>query len=146
MIEHNLTEKQLRFAEEYIKEPNATKAYLAAYPSVKKESTANAAGSRLLANVKVSSYIDEQMKQLQSERIADATEVLETLTSILRGQKRGTALVGIGMGEQEVTQVEPTLGEKIKAAELLGKRYAMWTDKQQIDGVAQVVIVDDLED
>lgn len=146
MIEHNLTEKQLRFAEEYIKEPNATKAYMTAYPSVKKESTARAAGSRLLTNVNVSSYIDECMKDLQSERIADATEVLETLTAILRGKKRGTALVGIGMGEQEVTQVEPTLGEKIKAAELLGKRYAMWTDKQQVDGVAQVVIKDDLDD
>lgn len=144
MIEHNLTEKQLRFADEYIKEPNATKAYMTAYPNVKKESTANAAGSRMLANVKVSSYIDERMKQLQSERIADATEVLETLTSVLRGQKKGTALVGAGMGEQDVMQVEPTVAEKIRAAELLGKRYKLFTDKVETNGTTQVVIVDDI--
>ncbi|WP_010305374.1 terminase small subunit [Kurthia senegalensis] len=146
MIEHSLTEKQLRFAEEYIKEPNATKAYMAAYPSVKKESTANAAGSRLLANVKVSSYIDERMKQLQSERIADATEVLETLTSVLRGQKKGTALVGAGMGEQDVMQVEPTVAEKIRAAELLGKRYKLFTEKAEVEVAGAVQFIDDISE
>lgn len=144
MIEHNLTEKQLRFAEEYIKEPNATKAYMAAYPNVKKESTANANGSRLLANAKVSEYIDSRMKELQSERIADATEVLETLTAVLRGQKKGVALVGIGKGAQSVEEVEPTVAEKIRAAELLGKRYKLFTDKVETDGTTRVVIVDDV--
>lgn len=144
MIEHNLTEKQLRFAEEYIKEPNATKAYMKAYPNVKKESAANASGSRLLANVKVSEYIEARMKELQSERIADATEVLETLTAVLRGQKKGVALVGIGKGAQSVEEVEPTVAEKIRAAELLGKRYKLFTDKVETDGTTRVVIVDDV--
>ena len=144
MIEHNLTEKQLRFAEEYIKEPNATKAYMTAYPSVKKESTANANGSRMLRNAKVSAYIDERMKRLQSERIADATEVLETLTAVLRGQKRGTALVGAGMGEQDVVQVEPTVAEKIRAAELLGKRYKLFTDKAEVEMTGTVQFIDDI--
>ena len=144
MIEQKLTPKQQRFADEYIKEPNATKAYMTAYPNVKKESTANAAGSRLLANVKVSSYIDERMKQLQSERIADATEVLETLTSVLRGQKKGTALVGAGMGEQDVVQVEPTVAEKIRAAELLGKRYKLFTEKAEVEVAGAVQFIDDI--
>lgn len=144
MIDVKLTEKQQRFADEYIKDPNATKAYMAAYPNVKKESTAKVNGSRLLTNANVAAYIEAHMKELASQRIADQTEILEALTDILRGKKKGTALVGVGMGEQEVEQVEPTIAEKIRAAELLGKRYAMWTDKQQVETAAVVEFVDDI--
>ena len=57
-----LTEKQKRFCEEYLKDLNATQAYKTAYPSVKRDSTASQAGSRMLRNVKVQSYIEKRMK------------------------------------------------------------------------------------
>ncbi|MFE6167024.1 terminase small subunit [Viridibacillus arvi] len=139
-----LTIKQQSFADFYIELGNATEAYLKAYPNVKKETTARANSSRLLTNANVSAYIDERMKELQSERIASAEEVLETLTAVLRGEKQGTALVGMGMGEQEVTQVDPTVAEKIRAAELLGKRYKLFTDKVETESKTKVVIVDDV--
>lgn len=139
--------KQKAFADAFIELGNATKAYLKAYPNVKNEETASASGSRMLGNVKVKAYIDERLAQIASNRIADAQEVLETLTKVLRGEARAATLVGVGGGEEFITEdMPPTMGERIKAAELIGKRYAMWTDKQQIDGAQQVVIINDIED
>lgn len=48
-----MTEKQKIFADEYLIDLNATRAYRVAYPSVKKDETAAQAGSRMLRNVKV---------------------------------------------------------------------------------------------
>lgn len=141
MIEQKLTPKQQKFADYYIETGNATESAIRAGYSKK---TAKEMGSENLTKPHISSYIAKHMEKLQSERIANQEEILATLTAIMRGQKRGTALVGVGMGEQEVTQVEPTLGEKIKAAELLGKRYAMWTDKQQVDAVVTPQFIDDI--
>ncbi|WP_445678272.1 terminase small subunit [Psychrobacillus sp. FSL K6-4615] len=147
LIEQKLTIKQQSFADNYIKYGNATEAYLKAYTNVKKEATARAAGSRMLANVNVSEYIAQRMEELKTERVADQQEILETLTAVLRGEVNGATLIGMGMGEQDISEdMKPSVAEKIKAAELLGKRYAMWTDKQQIDGLVPVTIVNDLDD
>ena len=81
-----MTEKQKRFADEYLKDCNATRAYKAAYPNVKKDSVARVAGARLLTFVNVKNYIDEQLEVLHNERTADAGEVMEYLTSVLRGE------------------------------------------------------------
>ena len=67
-----MTEKQKRFADEYLKDCNATRAYKAAYPNVKKDSVARVAGARLLTFVNVKNYIDEQLEVLHNERTADA--------------------------------------------------------------------------
>ncbi|MGB2872214.1 terminase small subunit [Psychrobacillus psychrotolerans] len=147
MIEQKITIKQQTFADNYIKYGNATEAYLKAYTNVKKEATARANGSRLLTNANVSEYIAERMEELKSERVADQQEILETLTAVLRGEVNGATLIGMGMGEQDISEdMKPSVAEKIKAAELLGKRYAMWTDKQQIVGLVPVTIVNDLDD
>lgn len=147
LIEKKLTIKQQMFADNYIKYGNATEAYLKAYTNVKKEATARANGSRMLTNANVSEYIAERMEELKSERVADQQEILETLTAVLRGEVNGATLIGMGMGEQDISEdMKPSVAEKIKAAELLGKRYAMWTEKQQIDGLVPVTIVNDLDD
>lgn len=144
MIEKKLTIKQQAFADNYIKLGNATEAYLKAYPNVKKEATARAAGSRMLANVNVAGYIADRMEELKSERVADQQEIMEFLTSIVRGEQTEETLRGIGEGAQTIDNIDVGAKDRLKAAELLGKRYAMWTDKQQIEGVQQVVIHNDL--
>ncbi|WGT39040.1 terminase small subunit [Lysinibacillus sp. 1 U-2021] len=73
MIEPKLTLKQQAFADFYIELGNAAEAYLKAYPNVKKEATA--AGSRMLTNVSVKSYIDERMEGLKSQRIVSQKEI-----------------------------------------------------------------------
>ena len=145
MIERKLTEKQLAFADYYIELGNATQAYLRAYPNVVKETTASANGSRLLGNAKVKSYIDERMEQLKSKRVANQQEILETLTAVLRGEEQSAVLRGVGEGAQTIDDtMPPTTAERIKAAELLGKRYAMWTDKQEINATITPVFIDDI--
>ncbi|WP_368251022.1 terminase small subunit [Enterococcus sp. 2201sp1_2201st1_B8_2201SCRN_220225] len=124
-----MTAKQQIFADEYLKDLNGTRAYKAAYPNVKKDSVASANAVRLLGNAKVKSYIDEQLEKMHNERTADAQEVLEYLTSVMRGQQKEEVLRGVGMGEQTKTNIEVGAKDRLKAAELLGKRHALFTDK-----------------
>lgn len=136
-----LSEKQRRFADHYIElgsaEPAALKAgYSKAY--------SRAQAYKLLANVGIKHYIDQKMTELQAAQVADQAEIVRLITGVLRGEVSGTALVGIGKGAQEVEEVLPTVADKLKAAELLGKRYAMWTDKQQVEGTLSVTFIDDI--
>lgn len=131
-----MTDRQKRFAEEYLIDLNATRAYKAAYPRVKNDATAAAAAARMLRNVKVKSYIDEQLEKLHNERTADAQEVLEYLTKVLRGESAAEEIVveGVGDGFTEAKIVEkgPSEKERLKAAELLGKRFGLYTEKVEV--------------
>lgn len=127
-----MTEKQKIFADEYIIDLNATRAYKAAYPSVKKDNVASAAASRLLGNVKVKAYIDEQLEKLKSERVADQQEVLEFLTSVMRGEVTEPLLVMDGVGTQRMVMAKPSVSTRKSAAVDLGKRYGLFVDKQEI--------------
>lgn len=140
-----MTGKQKRFAEEYLVDCNATQAAIRAGYS---EKTAYSAGQRQLKNVEVKNWIDEQLAQMQGNTIADAKEVMEYLTSVLRGESRGTELVIESVGDymSEAREVEkaPSEKEKLKAAELLAKRYGLLTDKVNLESAVPVVIVDDV--
>lgn len=143
-----MTDKQQRFADEYIIDLNATRAYKAAYPKVKKDDTAKVNASRLLTNANVKKYIDEQLKIISDGKIADATEVMKYLSAVLRGEEKEEVIVveGCGDGCSSAVKVDKGIGAKdrIKAAELLGKRYGIFTDKLQIDGVTAVQILDNV--
>lgn len=141
-----LTEKQKRFADYYIETGNASEAYRKAGYSGKTQSTVTTNANRLLTNADIKAYIDERIAEKDTERIAKQDEVLEFLTSVLRGQVQEQFPLGLGMGEQKLVKKQLDGKDRIKAAELLGKRYAMWTDKQQIDGNVPVTIVNDLDD
>ena len=78
-----LTEKQKAFCDYYIETLNATESYKRAYPNITKQRTAESAGNRLLSNVEVKNYIDNKLKEMQSNRIAKAEEVLEYLDSVI---------------------------------------------------------------
>lgn len=129
-----LTDKQKIFCDEYIISLNATQAAIKAGYA---EKTAYAIGAENLKKPKIQSYISERMEQKESSLIATQDEVLQYLTSVLRGESQttDTLLVGIGDGWQEVQEVEkkPSEKERLKAAELLGKRYGLYTDKVSAD-------------
>lgn len=135
--------RQKRFCDEYLIDCNATQAAIRAGYSKK---TANEQGNRLLANVSIKTYIEEQLEKIHNEKTADAQEVIEYLTSVMRGQQTEQTLQLIGEGVQQIADIDVSAKERLKAAELLGKRYGLFTDKINVDGVAQVVIVDDLEE
>ena len=140
-----MTEKQKIFADEYIICLNATRAYKKAYPNVKKDEVARSNGSRLLTNANVKAYIDEQLEKLQSERVADQQEVMEYLTAVMRGKKTEPLLVLDGEGKQKVVDAIPPVQARTKAAELLGKRYRLFTDKQEVEVQGTVVFANEDE-
>lgn len=146
-----MTEKQKLFADEYLIDLNATRAYLAAYPSVKNKEVARTNGCRLLTNANVRAYIDERLDEIHSEKTADAQEVIEYLTSVLRGESMSDEIVvegtGDGCSEARIVRKAPNENNKLKAAELLGKRYGLFTDKQQVTVQVPIFEGDDsLED
>lgn len=77
-----MTERQRRFANEYLIDLNATRAYRAAYPAVKRDETAATAGGRLLRNVEVSQYIRERMQERQQRTNISQDRVLADLAAI----------------------------------------------------------------
>lgn len=132
-----MTEKQKRFCDEYLIDCNATRAYKAVYQNVKSDETAKSAASRLLTNVNVKKYINDRMEELHNEKTADAQEVIEYLTSVLRGESTAQEIVvegtGDGCSEARTMEKSPSEKERLKAAELLGKRYSLFTDKVETD-------------
>jgi len=142
-----LTRKQQRFADEYLLDANATQAAIRAGYS---EKTAYSQGQRLLKNVEVKKYIEEQLERIHNEKIADAQEVMMYLTSVLRGESLSEIVVVEGTGDgcsyaRRMMKL-PDERERLKAAELIGKRYGMFTDKVNVEGAIPVVIIDDLDD
>lgn len=129
--EKKLTLKQQRFADEYIISGNATQSAIEAGYS---KNYANTNASKLLQNTTIKRYIDEQLEILKNERVADQQEVLEYLTSIVRGEQTEQTLRGVGEGAQEIDNIDVSAKDRIKAAELLGKRYGIWTDKTELTG------------
>lgn len=134
-----MTEKQKIFADEYLIDLNATRAYRTAYPNCKKNSSADAAARKLLGNTRIQQYINERLEELQSKRVANVQEVMEHLTAVLRGEIREETVVveGIGDGCSEARIVEKQVGarDRLKAAELLGKRYSLFTEKVEVSGL-----------
>jgi phage terminase, small subunit len=121
-----LSIKQKRFADEYIISGNATQSAIIAGYSKKYAATNT---DKLLKNTNIKNYIDERLKELEDKAIAKQEEVLQYLTSVMRGEHEEEVLYGIGEGVQSTRHVEVGAKDRIKAAELLGKRYGTWTDK-----------------
>ncbi len=136
-----MTAKQKRFCEEYLVDCNATQAAIRTGYSKK---TARAVGQRLLTNVDIKKYIEQQLQKMKTEKIADAQEVLEYLTSVMRGEQKEQVALLTGEGVQDLVQKDVSAKDRLKAAELIGKRYALFTEKVELQGETTVQIVDDI--
>jgi phage terminase small subunit len=158
-----LSDKQKLFADEWLIDMNATQAAIRAGYSAK---TANEQGSRLLANVNVRAYLDQRMAEhsrrtgVNQERIIrelariaflDPTKLVNMDTAELvdeAAEDDRAAIASVKVktmsGDVEMIEREVKFGDKLKALELLGKRYGMWIDKQQVDVTGAVQIVDNV--
>lgn len=129
-----LTAKQRRFCNEYLIDLNATQAAIRAGYS---EKNARNIASENLAKPNIKAYIDERMAEKESQLIATQDEVLKYLTSVLRGESQSTEIVvegtGDGCSEARTLKKEPSEKDRLRAAELLGKRYGLYTDKVETD-------------
>lgn len=149
MIVANMTAKQQRFCDEYLIDLDGTKAAIRAGYSAK---TAGAIASENLKKPKLKQYIADRMEEKEKQLIADQDEVLKYLTSVLRGESKSEIVVVVSSGdfmtEAQRMKKAPDEKERLKAAELLGKRYSLFTDKVDFTGAVPVVITgeDELED
>lgn len=145
-----MTDNQRRFCDEYLIDCNATRAYKAAYPRIKNDNVAKSAGNRLLTFVDIKEYIQTRLDEMASAKVATAEEVIQYLTSVMRGESNSEVVVvtgdGDGYSSAERVKKNPDEKERLKAAELLGKRYGLFTDKVNVAGTTKVTIVDDLDD
>lgn len=160
-----MTKKQKIFADEYLIDLNATRAYRVAYPSVKKDETAAASAARMLRNVKVQEYISERMQERQQRTEITQDMVVKELAAIgfskatdyvtIRGgavivkdtdaltEDQIRAIAGIKEG---ANGIEIKLNDKEKALELLGRHLGMWNDKLDINAPALDDSLKEMED
>lgn len=138
-----LTTKQKKFADEFIKTGNATQSYKATGYSVKSDNVAGVEGHKLLRNPKVKNYINKKMKEIEDKQIAKADEVLKHLTAAMRGEIDEEVVVTEN-SRARIIKKQISAKDRIKAAELLGRRYSLFTDKVDIEGDLGVTIIDDI--
>ena len=124
---NSLTEKQKRFIDYYIETANATESAKRAGYS---EKTAKNIGAENLS--KLNLFIQQKLEEKQNSRIASQDEVLEYLTRVMRGE------------EKDQFDLDASLQDRTKCAELLGKRYGTFKEKVDLAGNVPVVIQDDI--
>lgn len=124
---NTLTEKERIFADEYIKTTNATQSAIKAGYA---ENSASVTGSKMLRKPKVRQYIDAVMDERSKNTIATADEVLEYLTKVMNGE------------EKDAFGLDVSVADRTKAAELLGKRHMLFTDKVKLDAEIEIDISD----
>ncbi len=131
-MEKKMTKKQKRFCDEYLIDLNATQAAIRAGYSKK---TAYSIGVENLKKPDIKKYISERMAEKESALIADQDEVLRYLTAVMRGESRSSVVVVESTGDftSAAREMEkaPDEKEKLKAAELLGKRYGIYTERTE---------------
>lgn len=153
-----LNPKQQAFADYFIQFGNAEQAALKAGYS---KAYARGNAHKLVANVSIKKYIDKRLEEIKSERVADQQEVMEYLTAVMRREHKEVVPITLmqeaskwvaGKKETvkkevvELVEIPAKLSDANKAAELLGKRYTMWTDNQNISAIVTPTFVDDISD
>ena len=119
-----LTQRQIRFVQDFMKSNNVTQAAIRSGYSKK---TASVQGSRLLTNVKVAEYVDAINERLESDKIADIQEVMEYLTSVMRGDTK------------DQFDLDASLSERTRAASELAKRLDVRAKTLNIEGVVNII-------
>ena len=109
-----LTEKQKRFCEEYLIDLNAKRAYLVAYPSVKKEKTAASAAARMLKNVNIQKFLQELKQERESRVLVSQDDVIKAIQEI-------------------AFDVSEKAKDRLRALELLCKHLGMFDQKDELD-------------
>ncbi|MCX4367816.1 MAG: terminase small subunit [Clostridia bacterium] len=136
-----MTQKQREFCKEYVKTMNVTQSAIKAGFS---EAYSKSKAYRLLDNEEIKAYIEKLTDSMIKKDIADANEISKYLTRVLRGKEKESVVVVSKWDGVQTVKKSVGAKERIRAAELLGKMYAMFTDNIDISD-SKVVIVDDID-
>lgn len=126
-LARELTKKERMFADTYIETTNMTQSAIKAGYSKR---SAGVTGSRLLKKAKIKQYIEAVMEERSKSTIATADEVLQYLTRVMKGE------------EKDQFGLDVSVADKTKAAELLGKRHMLFTDKVKLSAEVEIDISD----
>lgn len=122
------------FVDEWLRSGNQTEAYKKVYKSCGTDNAASASASKLLRNPNIQAYKEAKLQEIANKNVASVQEVLEMLTSVMRGElKEETTVAEIG-----IVEVAPAMSSRLKAAELLGKRYGIFKDKVEVTGTLNI--------
>lgn len=142
-----LTDKQRRFIDEYLKDLNGTQAAIRAGYA---KSSARHRASLLLSDERIKERINEQLEKIEKKNIATIEDVLEFLSHSMFEEEDEEVVMTVGTGDGasriEKTRKKISLKDRLKAAELLGKYNSMWTDRTEVEHSGQVQFIDDLSD
>ena len=130
-ISEKLTQKQQRFVDEYIISGHATQAAIKAGYSKR---SAQQTGAENLLKPVIKAELDRRNAEIKSAKTADMQEVMEYLASVMRGEQTESVATAKGIYDN----VPVSAKDRIKAAELIGKRHGAWTDKKVISGDVQI--------
>lgn len=129
-----LTDRQRLFVENYIKLGNKTEAYKqAGYSNKGNYNSICRAANRLLENPNVTAYYRDLINNRRKDSIASVEEVLEFYTSVMRGEVK------------DAFGLDPSLSDRLRAADALAKRYQIFTQKLEIEATQAVQIIEDLQ-
>ena len=137
-----LTPKQQKFIDYYIQTGNATEAAkLVGYSS----KTAYSIGNENLNKPEIKQAIDERLKQLESERIAEAKEIMEVLTTIIRGKTDEEILMQV-KGKVQRLNKRTSVRDRLRAMELLAKIKGWFIDKKELEfkDMKPIIFIDDV--
>lgn len=140
-MKEELTERQKRAADFFVECGSKSKAL--------KKAGYNKSSFSVFEKPEVKEYVKKRLKSLESERIASAKEVMEYLTSVMRGEEKEEVIVMESEGgATNARNVEKSIPvkDRIRAAELLGKRFGIYSDKSKAGENISIIIKDDLNE
>ena len=154
-----MTAKQQRFCDEYLLDLNATQAAIRAGYSKK---TAAVIATENLKKPNIVEYIEKRMAEKEKTLIAEQDEVMKYLTAVMRREMTENVVVTVSekksfyapdekgtMRKQtveketpQIVEIPARLSDANKAAELLGKRYGLFSEQVNLNGPVPVIIDD----
>ena len=129
---HSLTNSEAQFIDEYIKTSNGRDSYIKAYPNSNPKN-AHQNAYRLLNKDYITSEINHRLQEAKDESIADAKEVMQYFTKVMRGEIK------------DQFGLDASLGERTRAAQELAKRTIDIPNKAQGQEQPELKIVIDWE-
>ncbi len=128
-----ITDRQKRFCDEYLTDCNGAGA-------ARRSGYSPGSAKSLLKQPEVQEYLRTQMEEIHNEKIADVKEISEYLTSVMRGNCGEQTKTSISDDKETTTYITVSAKERLKAAELMGKRYGLFRERTEVTVKPSVII------
>lgn len=132
-----MNEKQKKFCDEYLTDLNITAAAIRAGYSKK---SAYDTGARILKIPEAKEYIGRKLNRTDNESTAQAGEILEYLTAVMRGEEWGKPYPPLSERVPAEKDGKITVRDRMRAAELLGRLYGIFSEKGDREEITPVII------